>query len=202
MPLVYQDNDEFAQYQLIAGVDEAGRGPWAGPVVASAVILPKGYHHSDINDSKQLTPIQREQLYDQIMHDAISVGIAIIDAVTIDRINILEATKLAMYQAIGQLTPIPDFILIDAVKLPKMAIPQQALIKGDAIALPIAAASIIAKVTRDRLMVAAHQMYPSYHFDKHKGYGTKLHQAALDEFGPIDGWHRMSYRPLLKYRFK
>ncbi|HOJ45457.1 MAG TPA: ribonuclease HII [Bacilli bacterium] len=199
MPLTYQDKAEFASFKHIAGIDEAGRGPWAGPVVASAVILPTGYTHPDINDSKTISEDQREQLFNIIMKDALAVGIGIIDAPTIDRTNILKATKQAMMQALVNLSVKPDFLLIDAVKLEQIDIPQQALIKGDALALPIAAASIIAKVTRDRIMREYHRHHPEYRFDLHKGYGTKRHQAELDQHGPIPDWHRFSYRPIKKY---
>lgn len=199
MPLTYQDRPEFACFKHIAGIDEAGRGPWAGPVVASAVILPKGYTHPDINDSKQLTESQREQLFDIIMQDALAVGVGIIDAPTIDQTNILKATKQAMHIALMNLKITPDFLLIDAVRLEHVDIPQTALIKGDGLALPIAAASIIAKVTRDRIMRQSHIEHPEYRFDLHKGYGTRLHQLELDRHGPIPNWHRLSYRPLKKY---
>jgi ribonuclease HII len=197
--LSYQDQNEFSSYRLIAGIDEAGRGPWAGPVVAAAVILPKGYHNDEINDSKQLTPAVRERLFDQIMHDAIAVGVGLVEAPEIDRINILEATKAAMTMAVNQLKIIPDFLLIDAVKLTQVTLPQKAVIHGDALALPIAAASIIAKATRDRLMVALHEEHPKYRFDLHKGYGTALHRECLSKYGPLKGIHRFSYKPIKHY---
>jgi len=199
MPLLYQDKPEFSSFKHIAGIDEAGRGPWAGPVVASAVILPKGYIHPDINDSKQLSESKREQLFNIIMQDALAVGVGIIDAPTIDQTNILKATKQAMHIALKNLNIKPDFLLIDAVRLESVDTPQMPLIKGDTLALPIAAASIIAKVTRDRIMRQSHIKYPQYRFDLHKGYGTKLHQFELDQYGPIPNWHRFSYRPLKKY---
>jgi ribonuclease HII len=199
MPLTYQDKAEFASFKHIAGIDEAGRGPWAGPVVASAVILPTGYTHPDINDSKTISEDHREQLFDIIMKDALAVGIGIVDAPTIDRTNILKATKQAMVQALTNLSVKPDFVLIDAVKLVHIDIPQRSLIKGDALALPIAAASFIAKVTRVRILREYLWHHPVYRFDLHKGFGTKRHKVELDQHGPIPDWIRFSYRSIKMY---
>jgi len=176
---------------LICGIDEVGRGPLFGPVVASAVILPVNYFNPDIKDSKKLTAKKREKLYDIITKDAISVGIGIIDEKTIDKVNIYEATKLAMYEAINSLKIKPEHLLIDAMKL-ETEIPSTSIIKGDAKCYSIAAASIIAKVTRDRIMREWDEVYPQYGFITHKGYGTAKHISAIKEYGltPI---HRRSF---------
>jgi ribonuclease HII len=194
--LVYHLKEEFASYELMAGIDEAGRGPWAGPVVAAAVIFKKGYYNDAIDDSKKLTAHKRDQLFDIIVKDSLSIGIGIVSAEVIDKINILQATKLAMRKAIDNLSIKPAFLLIDALKLDGVALPQLGLIHGDALALPIAAASIIAKVTRDRIMVKIHHEHPIYRFDLHKGYGTKLHHNMILTHGAIKGIHRMSFRPI------
>lgn len=198
MALVYQLKDEFRSYDRIAGIDEAGRGPWAGPVVAAAVILPHDYHNDLIDDSKKLSPRQRDIAFEAIRRDAIAIGVGIVSSVEIDQTNILSATKRAMKEAIDTLSVAPDLLMIDAVKLNEQTIPQVAIIHGDALALPIAAASIIAKVTRDRLMEELHRQHPAYRFDLHKGYGTKLHLAMIEAHGPLEGIHRMSFRPLKK----
>lgn len=182
-------------YQYVAGIDEAGRGSWAGPVVATAVIFdielkrPKG-----IADSKLLSSVQREACYQWIIENC-DYGVGIVSAKTIDRIGIVPATKRAMTIAIEKLQHQPDYLLIDAVKLSEVPIAQLSLIKGDQKSWSIAAASIIAKVARDRLMAKLCQKYPHYRFDRHKGYGTALHQRELMEFG-ISPIHRMSYRPI------
>lgn len=196
MPLIYQTRPEFMSYRLIAGLDEAGRGPWAGPVVAAAVIFPSNYSNDQIDDSKKLSESKREHLYDIIVRDALTVGIGIVEATTIDQINILQATKLAMRLALQNLKLQPDFLMLDAVHLDDLDTPQLSLIKGDQLALPIAAASIIAKVTRDRIMRDLHTKYPQFRFDLHKGYGTTLHLEALKKYGPIIGVHRLSYKPV------
>ncbi len=196
MALTYQTLPVYEKYHHIAGVDEAGRGPWAGPVVAAAVIFPRGYQNELINDSKLLTPAMRERLFAVIQRDAIAIGIGIVAPGEIDRLNILEATKLAMTEALDTLKITPDYIMLDAITLPSLKIKQEALIHGDQLALPIAAASIIAKVTRDRIMIEAQQTYPLFRFDLHKGYGTKLHQAELLAHGPITDFHRFSYKPI------
>ncbi len=182
---------------LIAGVDEVGRGPLVGPVVTAAVILPKEFFHPDIKDSKKLTEKKREYLYDIITSNAISIGIGIVDNVRIDEINIYEATKEAMYQAIENLQIKPEYILIDAMKL-DINIPSNSIIKGDDKSESIAAASIIAKVTRDRMMDELDKVYPMYDFKHNKGYPTKTHLKALEEYG-ITNLHRKSYKPVKKW---
>ncbi|MDW8168125.1 MAG: ribonuclease HII [Acidobacteriota bacterium] len=180
-------------YRLIAGVDEVGRGAWAGPVVAAAVILDLDRLPEGLDDSKRLSPSRREQLFQAISNTARAIALGIVDAREIDRTNILHATKRAMRQAIEGLHPRPDFLLIDAVKLDDVGIPGRALIRGDQISVSIAAASIIAKVTRDRLMRAYDRLYPGYGFAQHVGYGTPAHRDALARFGPCP-LHRLSFR--------
>lgn len=180
-------------YQFICGIDEAGRGPLAGPVVAAAVILPPSCSIRGIRDSKELTPLQRDSLFDPIMNQAISVGVGIVDNETIDRINILQATLLAMKEAVSKLAQKPDYLLIDALTLPEIKIPQKGIIRGDAQSVSIAAASIIAKVTRDRLMDQYHHEFPEYNFAVHKGYGTKEHFAKVRAYGPCR-LHRKTFR--------
>ncbi len=183
---------KFEEYGLIAGIDEVGRGPLAGPVMAGAVILPKDHPILYLNDSKKLTEKKREELYEVIMKEAVAVGIGVSSEQRIDEINILNATYEAMRQAIGKLDPQPDVLLNDAVKIPGVAIRQVPIIKGDAKSVSIAAASIIAKVTRDRLMVEYDSIYPGYGFAKNKGYGTAEHIAAIKEMGPCP-IHRRSF---------
>lgn len=181
--------------RLICGVDEAGRGPFAGPVVAGAVILSLDDPEREIlylNDSKKLSEKKREALYDEIMEKAVSVGVGIVEREVIDEINILQATFLAMQKAIAALDPQPDYILADAVTIPKIAIPQEGIVKGDAKSVSIAAGSIIAKVTRDRIMYEYDKLYPEYGFASHKGYGTKAHIEAIKEYGMLD-IHRRSF---------
>ncbi len=182
-------------YRRIAGIDEAGRGPLAGPVVAVAVVLPVRCRLSGIDDSKQLSEGERARLYAAILEHAVGMGIGSADVGEIDRLNILEATKLAMRRAIDQLAPSPDYLLIDAVTLPGIGIPQRPIIKGDSLSLSIAAASIIAKVTRDRLMAEYHDMFPEYDFLSHKGYGTKEHLQRLARHGPCS-IHRRTFTPV------
>ncbi len=179
---------------FIAGIDEVGRGPLVGPVVTAAVILPKDFYDERINDSKKLTEKKRELLYDVIMENALSVGIGMSSPEVIDEINILNATKKAMIEAINNLSVKPEHLLIDAVKL-DIDIPQTSIIKGDAKSESIAAASIIAKVTRDRMMVELDKKYPMYDFKHNKGYGTKKHIEALYQYGPIEE-HRKSFAPV------
>lgn len=183
---------QYAAYGLICGIDEAGRGPFAGPVVAGAVILDPEKEILYLNDSKKLSEKRREELYEEIMEKAIAVSVGIVDSRTIDEINILQATYLAMQKAIAGLAPQPGFILADAVTIPKITIPQTGIIKGDAKSISIAAGSIIAKVTRDRLMYEYDKKYPEYGFASHKGYGTAAHIAAIKEYGPLD-IHRRSF---------
>jgi ribonuclease HII len=182
-------------YRRIAGIDEAGRGPLAGPVVAAAVVLPARCRLSGIDDSKQLSEGERARLYAAILEHAVGMGIGSADVGEIDRLNILEATKLAMRRAIDQLAPPPDYLLIDAVTLPGIGIPERPIIKGDSLSLSIAAASIIAKVTRDRLMAEYHDMFPEYDFLSHKGYGTRKHLQRLARHGPCS-IHRRTFTPV------
>jgi ribonuclease HII len=177
----------------IAGIDEAGRGPLAGPVVSAAVILPPTFEDSEITDSKKLSPLKRERLYDKIYDQATAVGIGIVDPVEIDRINILQAALLSMAMAVKNLTPCPDFLLIDGIFSIASDLPQKPIPKGDSLSISIAAASIIAKVSRDRLMQAYHCYYPQFDFPRHKGYPTKAHKEAIRIFGcsPI---HRKSFK--------
>lgn len=175
---------EYASCVLICGVDEAGRGPLAGPVAAGAVILPKDVEILRLNDSKKLSQARREELYDEIREKAVSYGIGLVDASRIDEINILQATYEAMREAVRQLNPCPDLLLNDAVEIPDLPMRQIKIIRGDAKSISIAAASILAKVTRDRIMAEYDATYPQYGFARHKGYGTAVHIAALREFGP------------------
>lgn len=183
---------KYADYRYICGVDEAGRGPLAGPVVAGAVILPKDCDILYINDSKQLSAKKREELYDVIMERAVAVGVGIASCERIDEINILNATYEAMTQAIEKLQVKPDILLNDAVRIPQILIPQVPIIKGDAKSISIGAASIIAKVTRDRMMEEYDGLYPQYGFSGHKGYGSKEHIEAIKKYGscPI---HRKTF---------
>ena len=175
---------EYVAVSYICCIDEAGRGPLAGPVVAGAVVLPKGCRILYVNDSKKLSEKKREMLYDVILNEAVSVGVGIVSPERIDEINILNATYEAMREAINNLTVKPDILLNDAVTIPDVDIEQVPIIKGDAKSLSIASASIIAKVTRDRLMYHYDELYPKYGFAKHKGYGTKFHTDVLKEIGP------------------
>ena len=177
---------------LICGVDEAGRGPLAGPVCAAAVILPRGIEIAGLNDSKKLSEKKREKLYDEICDKAISFGIAFATVDEIEKLNILNAAMLAMNRAIAQLDPQPELALIDGNRNSAIEIRSQCVVKGDAKCADIAAASILAKVTRDRYMLEMAERYPEYHFEQHKGYGTKLHYEALREHGPCEV-HRPSF---------
>lgn len=168
----------------VAGVDEAGRGPLAGPVVAAAVILHPDRRIKGLDDSKLLTPARREILFEEILARATGVGTAVVDPRTIDRVNILEATRLAMREALARLSPRPDLVLIDAIRLSGLTWPQRPLIRGDRRSASIAAGSIVAKVTRDRLMAEADHRFPEYGFGRHKGYPTPEHLAALRRHGP------------------
>ena len=182
---------------LIAGVDEVGRGPLVGPVVAAAVILPKNYSLAGLNDSKKLSEKKRNELYPQIIKDAISYGIGVVDSKKIDEVNIYEASRLAMYTAIKNLKFKPEHILVDAMPL-FFDIPSTSIIHGDALSASIAAASIVAKVTRDNMMYELDKKYPEYGFAKHKGYPTKSHLEALNKYGPLDNY-RFTYGPVKKY---
>lgn len=182
----------YAENQIICGIDEAGRGPLAGPVVAAAVILPKETKIWYLNDSKQLSPKKREELYAEIMEKAVSVGVGVVNAERIDEINILQADYEAMRMAVNKLSPVPDILLNDAVRIPQLSMEQVPIIKGDAKSLSIAAASVIAKVTRDRMMEHYDEWYPHYGFAANKGYGSQKHIEALKEYGacPI---HRKTF---------
>ncbi len=179
---------------VIAGVDEVGRGPLVGPVVAAAVILPKNYKLEGLTDSKKLSEKKRNQYYEILKKEALAIGVGVIDAKTIDEINIYEASKLAMKEALKNLSITPEHVLIDAMKL-DINIPSTSIIHGDALSLSIAAASVIAKVTRDEMMYELHKKYPEYHFDQHKGYPTKLHIECLKKYGPLKNY-RFTYKPV------
>ncbi|MBN1368053.1 MAG: ribonuclease HII [Dehalococcoidales bacterium] len=186
-------------YSYIAGIDEVGRGPLAGPVVAAAIIVPARIKRApwlnNIRDSKLLSAAQRERLYDQIQDMAVSFGVGTISSYTIDIQGIAKATRLAMKQAVEQLSPQPDYLLIDYVKLPEVTLPQKGIVDGDALCFSIACASIIAKVTRDRLMIELDAVYPGYGMANHKGYGTREHLECLHRLGPCP-IHRHSFRPV------
>jgi len=179
-------------YQIIAGIDEAGRGPLAGPVVAAAVILPPGYLNSEIKDSKKLSAGKREELYEIINKEAVAIGMMVVDADIIDRVNILQATLQAMRDAVLELPASPDFLLIDGNQRIPILTPQKPIVKGDSLSISIAAASIIAKVSRDRIMEMYHRQFPQYNFQQNKGYGTKEHLDAIKQFG-ICKIHRKSF---------
>ena len=188
---------EYGDHQAICGIDEVGRGPLIGSVVAAAVILPSGFYMSEINDSKKLSEKKREELYPIIMEKAISVGIGVVDSETIDKVNILNATKMAMKMAINNLSVKPEHVLIDAVKL-DIDIPYTAIIKGDAKSESIAAASIVAKVYRDNMMKELDKEYPMYDFKSNKGYGTKKHIEAIKKYGVLKE-HRKTFKPVCDY---
>lgn len=191
----YSIEKEFQSkgYKIIAGVDEAGRGPLAGPVCAAAVILPDDCEIEGLNDSKKLSEKKREALYDVILQKAIAYDIQLVDNNIIDEINILNATMLAMTNAVNGLKVKPDFVIIDGNKVPEqLEIPSDSVVKGDAKSMSIAAASILAKVTRDRLMLSLCDKYPQYEFERHKGYGTKLHCEKLLQYGPCE-IHRKTF---------
>lgn len=191
--LEYENEAYSKGYKRVCGVDEAGRGPLAGPVFAAAVILPRGYIIEGVNDSKKLSEKKREELFEKIKTEALCYSIASVDEKTIDEINILNATFLAMEKAVEGLKIHPDFVMIDGNRAPKhLDIPFQTVVKGDAKSASIAAASILAKVSRDRFMLEMAEKYPEYCFEKHKGYGTKLHYEMLDKYG-VSEIHRKSF---------
>lgn len=192
--LAYEKECYARGMELIAGVDEVGRGPLAGPVVAAAVILPKACKILGLNDSKKIPKSKHKEIYEAVLQNAIAIGIGIKDNQVIDQVNIYEATKLAMMEAIGQLEPQPQHLLIDAMKL-DLPIPQTSIIKGDANSLSIAAASIVAKVTRDQMMEEFDREYPGYDFAQNAGYGTAKHLAGLDKLG-VTPIHRRSFEPV------
>ena len=186
-------------YTLIAGIDEAGRGPLAGPVVAAAVILPEDFFLPGLNDSKKLSAKKRDELYDLIFQQALSIGIGMSQPREIDQLNILRATHKAMERAVDNLDTRPGYLLIDGNSVPSVQLPYLALIGGDSISASIAAASIIAKVTRDRIMGELDNQYPQYGFAKHKGYGTPEHVVALEKYG-VTPLHRLSYELVSRYK--
>ncbi len=198
-PSLVEENGLMSKgYRFIAGIDEAGRGALAGPVVAAAVILPQSPDFPwlrAVRDSKEITPAKRESLFDLIKQDAVAVSVGIIDSQTIDGINSLTATKVAICHAVEQLACPPDFLLIDYLRLPQLRISQKPIIHGDKLCLSIACASIIAKVTRDRIMVELDQLHPGYGLAHHKGYGTKHHVFCLRQQGPST-IHRHSFAPV------
>lgn len=175
---------KYESFSSIAGIDEAGRGPLAGPVVAGAVILPRDCNILYLNDSKQISAKKRDALYEEIRDKALAYGVGIVSPERIDEINILQATYEAMHQAIGNMDLSPDLLLVDAVTIPNIAVRQIGIVKGDAKSVSIAAASILAKVTRDRIMVEYGEEYPEYGFSQHKGYGSKAHVEAIRKYGP------------------
>ena len=179
----------------IAGIDEVGRGPLIGPVVTACVILPKDFYLEGLTDSKKLTEKKRDVYYDYIMEHALAVSVGMMDEKVIDEVNIYEATKLAMYQAIEKCPIKPEHVLIDAMKLENLEMPSTSIIKGDAKSVSIAAASVIAKVTRDRMMIELDKKYPEYGFKSHKGYPTKKHVEAILKYGLIDGY-RKTFKPV------
>jgi len=185
-------------FAYIAGTDEAGRGPLAGPVVSAAVLLPTSFHDPDITDSKKLSPKKRSYLYEKLYDQAISIGIGIVDNIEIERINILNASLMSMAISVKNLNPQPDYLLIDGKFRIPADLTQETIIRGDTLSISIAAASIIAKVTRDRLMERYHQDYPQFGFSRHKGYPTKAHKEAIEKFGccPI---HRRTFKGVKEY---
>ena len=199
---MYEYEDELYEQgiKLIGGIDEVGRGPLIGPVVTACVILPKDYVLEGLTDSKKLSEKKREKFYDILMKDAISIGIGIVDEKEIDKVNIYQATKEAMAQAVDNMKIKPEHILVDAMPL-ELDIPTTSIIKGDAKSITIAAASVIAKVTRDRMLDELDKIYPMYDLKHNKGYPTKKHLEAISKYG-ITKYHRLSYGPVAKYKDK
>lgn len=197
MPDLSEENQLRTEgFGRVAGIDEAGRGPLAGPVVAAAVVLPPGFDHPGLDDSKKLTARKREQLYSELTTSGeVEWAVSRVDEKEVDRINILQATWKAMRLAFSQLEPAPDIALIDGKPIGGFPAPHRAIVKGDSLSLSIAAASILAKVERDRWMVACAERYPGYGFEKHKGYGTKAHREAIQRLGPCP-IHRRSFAPV------
>lgn len=193
--LIFEQQAYDSGKKYIAGLDEAGRGPMAGPLVVGAVIFPRGYYNEKINDSKKLTEKKREELYEVIIQDALAYQIEIIDVESVDRLNVYQASKKGMLDAIDHLSIRPDYALTDAMPLGDV-IDHQAIVKGDAKSLSIGAASILAKVTRDRIMNEYAKIYPEYGFEKHKGYPTKQHKEALKNYG-VTPIHRRSFQPVI-----
>ncbi len=200
--MLWETKAKMRGFNCVAGVDEAGRGPLAGPVVAAACILPEGTLIEGVNDSKKLLPSERFKIFQQILALAeVDYGIGIVDALIIDQVNILQATFQAMIAAISRLSQKPDYILVDGNKMPSTHIPGEAIVKGDSLSQSIAAASIIAKETRDQLMKVYHEEWPEYGFKSHKGYGTQEHLLAIQKHGPC-AIHRMSFEPLKSLRVR
>lgn len=197
---LYQYENELYDKGInyIAGVDEVGRGPLIGPVVTACVILPRDFKCDGLTDSKKLSEKKREEYFDYIMEHALSVSVGMMSEKVIDEVNIYEATKLAMYEAINNSKIKPEHVLIDAMKLENLDMPSTSIIKGDAKSISIAAASVIAKVTRDRMMVELDLKYPMYGFKKHKGYPTKQHVEAIEKYGILDN-HRKTFKPVSLY---
>lgn len=195
--LFFHEKKAWQRGLRVAGLDEAGRGAWAGPVVAAVAVFESGVVIDGVNDSKVLTPKKREELFERICSKASGYGIGMVEAGVIDQINILEATRQAMVKSLEALSFQPDLLLIDGNMRLDVNIPQQAIIDGDALSFSIAAASILAKVTRDRIMVRLSKTYPAYGFERHKGYGTQLHHEALSKAG-CSAIHRYSYAPVAK----
>ncbi len=179
-------------HKMVAGIDEAGRGPLAGPVVAAAVILPFDYENTDIRDSKQLSAKKRETLYEIIKRDALSIGLGVVEVPVIDAINIFRASLAAMREAVSDLTILPDYLLIDGTKGVTLDIPEETIVKGDSRSISVASASIIAKVSRDKIMEMYHYQFPQYNFLKNKGYGTEEHRNAIRQYGSCK-LHRRSF---------
>lgn len=199
--LDYEQALQAAGHRLIAGVDEAGRGPLAGPVSVAAVILPDGFTHKELNDSKQLSEPRRERIYEELLaHPGVLWCHVMVEVEEIDRINILQATRQGMRRAVAGLSTPPHAVLIDGTPVPGFPLPHQALVKGDSLSLSIAAASVIAKVARDRFMRQASLTFPHYGFEKHKGYGTAEHLEALRRHGPCP-LHRRSFAPIAQLTF-
>ncbi|MEZ4485230.1 MAG: ribonuclease HII [Syntrophotaleaceae bacterium] len=197
-PLQFEMRLRQQGFRMVAGIDEAGRGPLAGPVLAAAVVLPESFDLPGLTDSKKLSAAARERLFPLIRQQAVAVGVALASAAEIDRYNILQATLKAMQRAVGQLRLAPDYLLVDGITPLPVTTPQQTLKKGDSRSLSIAAASVIAKVVRDRLMVHYDRRYPDYGFAGHKGYGSAAHRQAIAEFGPCP-IHRTSFRGVKEY---
>ncbi len=197
----YEEELEDSGIKYIAGVDEVGRGPLAGPVVVAAVIMPIDFRLKGINDSKKLSEKKRNELYKTINHEALAISVAFVDEKTIDEINIYEATKKGMLEAVEKLKIKPEHVLIDAMPLNELSIPHTSIIHGDALSASIGAASVIAKVTRDTFMEKMDFKYPNYGFKNHKGYCTKEHLEALEKYGPCE-IHRKSFSPVAKYYTK
>ena len=185
-------------FKNIAGIDEAGRGPLAGPVVAAAVIFPSKVNIPDLNDSKKLSANKREELFPKIQEISVAFGLAVVDQKVIDKINILQAARLAMKQAVETLKITPGLLLIDGNQKIDSTLNQWAIVKGDSRSLSIAAASVLAKVTRDRIMDSYHKLYPQYEFNRHKGYGTRLHRNLIQEHGPCP-IHRSTFKGVSEY---